>query len=222
MTKKKLKVLDLFAGTRSVARAAERAGYETFSVELDEQHEGIDLYANILDVTPEMIIEKFGVPDVIHGSPPCQSFSVAAIGKNWTKHPDGNVTPKHERAELGMKLVQHTLWLIKELNPKVWYIENPRGMLRKMPFMQEFNRYTVGYCQYGDTRQKPTDIWSSHSGIPFKPLCKPGSPCHVAAPRGSSTGTQGIKNVVDRSRIPDELCDFMIESAEKIIEEGDE
>lgn len=36
MTKKKLKVLDLFAGTRSVARAAERAGHETFSIELDE------------------------------------------------------------------------------------------------------------------------------------------------------------------------------------------
>ena len=27
--------------------------------------------------------------------------------------------------------------------------------------MQEFKRHTVWYCKYGDSRAKPTDIWTS-------------------------------------------------------------
>lgn len=60
-------------------------------------------------------------------------------------------------------------------------------------------------CQYGDTRQKPTDIWTNHPDPRFKPPCKPGSPCHVKAPRGTRNGTQGLKDKVERARIPDEF-----------------
>ena len=56
-------------------------------------------------------------------------------------------------------------------------------------------RYTVTYCQYGDNRMKPTDIWTNHPCPKFKPPCKNGDPCHVSAPRGSQTGTQGLKAV---------------------------
>lgn len=71
-----------------------------------------------------------------------------------------------------------------------------------MSFVKDFPRYTVTYCQYGDTRQKPTDIFTNHPNPNFKPPCKPGSPCHTAAPRGSSTGTQGLKNKKERAMIP--------------------
>ncbi len=44
-------------------------------------------------------------------------------------------------------MIQHYL----KLNPNlIWYIENPRGMMRKMPCMQNLIRHTVTYCQYGD------------------------------------------------------------------------
>ncbi|MBC1548256.1 DNA cytosine methyltransferase, partial [Listeria sp. FSL L7-1435] len=96
-----------------------------------------------------------------------------------------------------------------------FYIENPRGGLRKMNFMQGIARYTVTYCQYGDNRMKPTDIWTNHPEPLFKQMCKNGDTCHVSAPRGSSTGTQGIKNKVDRSKIPDKLCRHIVNICEQ-------
>ncbi|WP_270242251.1 hypothetical protein [Collinsella tanakaei] len=87
--------------------------------------------------------------------------------------------------------------------------------MRKMPWMQDLPRYTVTYCQYGDKRQKPTDIWTNHPDPQFKPPCKPGAPCHEPAPRGSRTGTQGIKASLDRSRIPSQLCEHIADICER-------
>lgn len=203
---KKLKVLDLFAGTRSIAKAFEARGHETFSIEWDEQHENIDWYADMFDVTAEDIRERFGQPDVVWASPPCNRFSVASIGRHWIK---GTNEPKTEEAKEGLRLLEHTIKLIHDLNPTYWFIENPRGKMRKVDVMQDLPRYTVTYCQYGDTRMKPTDIWTNHPNPKFKPACKNGDPCHVAAPRGSRTGTQGIKGSVARSVIPAELCEHI-------------
>lgn len=204
----KLKVLDLFAGTRSIARAFEARGHETFSIEFDEQHPDIDWYADMLDVTAEDIIERFGKPDVVWASPPCTKFSVAAIGKHWIK---GTNLPKTEETKQALALLEHTVQLIKDLDPQFYFIENPRGKMRKMDVLQNLPRYTVTYCQYNDFRMKPTDIWTNHPEPNFKPPCKNGDPCHVAAPRGSQTGTQGIKGAVDRSRIPDKLTNYIVD-----------
>jgi hypothetical protein len=71
--------------------------------------------------------------------------------------------------------------------------------------MASLPRKTVTYCQYGDTRMKPTDIWTNCSHWNPKPACKNGDPCHESAPRGARTGTQGINGARDRSRIPEKL-----------------
>jgi len=145
----------------------------------------------------------FGV-DVLWASPPCQGFGVAAIGKNWTFGRRGHV-PKSDSARLSIALAQKTLAIIEVRKPKWWFIENPRGLLRKMPFMEGLIRHTVTYCQYGDTRMKPTDIWTNAKWWIPKHPCTNGSPCHDAAPRGSRSGNQGIKGRTDRSRIPPAL-----------------
>ncbi len=201
-----MKCLDLFSGTRSIAKAFKLRGYETFTIELDRQHKNIDWYADIMEVTAKDIIERFGKPDVIWASPPCTSYSIAAISHHRVKEADGNLAPKSDFAKLSDELIQHTLDLIKELNPKYFFIENPRGGLRKMNFMKDLPRYTVTYCQYGDTRMKPTDIWTNHPNPQFKPMCHNGDSCHEKAPRGSKTGTQGLKGAVERSVIPEKLC----------------
>jgi hypothetical protein len=100
-------------------------------------------------------------------------------------------------------LVQKAREIAETLNPTYGFIiENPRGMLRKLPPVQGLERRTVTYCQYGDTRMKPTDLWGTVPGWEPQPPCKNGAPCHEAAPRGSRTGTQGIDGAKDRSRVP--------------------
>ena len=71
-----MKVLELFAGTRSIGKAFEKRGHEVFSVEWDKQFGDIDLYEDILQVTATDIIQKFGKPDVIWASPDCSSYSI--------------------------------------------------------------------------------------------------------------------------------------------------
>ena len=115
----KLKVLDLFAGTRSVARAFEDRGHEVYTIEWDQQHTDIDWYADMFDVTAGEIIERFGRPDVIWASPPCEKFSVAAIGKHWIK---GTNDPKTPETAEAVRLLEHTVSLIKELNPTYYFI----------------------------------------------------------------------------------------------------
>lgn len=209
---KKLKVLDLFSGTQSIAKAFRDAGHETYTIELDKTHEGIDWYEDIMNITAQDIIDRFGRPDVIWASPPCEKFSVAAIGRHWIK---GTELPKTKETAEALKLLEYTVQLIKDLNPTYYFIENPRGKMRKMECMQDLPRNTVSYCQYGDFRMKPTDLWSNHPNPKFKPMCKNGDPCHVAAPRGSSTGTQGLKSAIERSRIPDELCKHIVSISEE-------
>lgn len=206
-----MKVLELFAGTRSIGKAFEAEGHEVFSIEWDKQHEDIDWYTDILEVTAEDIIERFGRPDIIWASPDCTSYSIAAISHHRTREEDGNLAPKSEYAKFCDKVNIHVLSLIDQLQPKYYFIENPRGGMRKMRFMEGRPRYTVTYCQYGDSRMKPTDLWTNHPNPQFRPMCKNGDPCHVAAPRGSRTGTQGLKGSVERSRIPKELCEHIVE-----------
>ena len=210
-----MKVLELFAGTRSIGKSFENKGHKVFSVEWDKQHENIDLYIDINDLTSDMVIEKFGKPDIIWASPDCTTYSIAGISHHRIKEESGNLKPISDKAKFSDETIKHVLDLIRELKPKYFFIENPRGGLRKMEFMQDINKYTVTYCQYGDFRMKPTDIFTNHSEPNFKPMCKNGDPCHVSAPRGSKTGTQGIKGKVDRSRIPEKLCDHIVSICEE-------
>ena len=211
-----MRVLELFAGTRSIGKAFEKHGHKVYSIEWDKDFENIDWYEDIGKITAQDIIDRFGHPDVIWASPDCTSFSIAAISHHRRKNLEtGNLDPVSDYAKFCDNVDQHVIDLIRELKPKYWFIENPRGGMRKMTWMQGLPRYTVTYCQYGDTRMKPTDIWTNHPDPKFKTPCHNGDPCHEPAPRGSKTGTQGLKGSIDRSRIPDKLCEHIVEICEK-------
>lgn len=197
-----MKVLELFAGSRSIGKACEELGYEVYSSDINP-FPGIDYVTDIRDFDVDKV--PF-VPDIIWASPPCTYFSVASIGKHWNK----DNTPKSDNAMLGVEIVSATLYIInvfKSMNPNlIWYMENPRGKLRKLSVVDGLHKNTVTYCQYGDTRMKPTDIWTNNLDWKPRAMCKNGMPCHVSAPRGSQTGTQGMKGNYERSKIPHELC----------------
>jgi len=202
-----MNVLELFAGSKSIGNVAEQLGMNVYSSDI-EQFGGINYVVDILEFDVNNVPFK---PDIIWASPPCTGFSVAAIGRNWTKT-DGDAIPKSDTARLGIELVKKTIEIIDYFNPNYYFIENPRGMLRKLQIMQRFKRHSVTYCQYGDSRMKPTDIWTnSETWIP-RSACKNGDTCHVSAPRGSRTGTQGLANAFERSKIPNQLCEEILKS----------
>ena len=199
-----MKVLELFAGSCSFSKVAEDLGYDTFCTD-SQPFEGIDLVDDIMNIKPSNIPFE---PEIIWASPPCTSFSVASIGHYW-KGGKGAYVPKRAEAFIGMALVQKAKDLIDHFKPRHWYIENPRGVLRKLDVVQDLPiRHTVWYCTYGDTRAKPTDIWTNNESWTPRPVCKNGNPdCHhEPAPRGSKTGTQGLKGNYERSKVPKELC----------------
>lgn len=57
---------------------------------------------------------------------------------------------------------------------------------------------------------KPTDIWTNAMWWQPQPMCTRSNPDHESAPRGSRTGTQGLKGDVERSRIPAALFEEIL------------
>ena len=228
-------IFDFFAGTGSSTQAFANAGDVVITFELDEQFSAARLEGqieipnlepefavtetiNILNLTSEYLLQKYGRPDFVWASPPCTAFSVASIGHHWLSGGDWPV-PKTEEAVFNQKLVEHTRKLCEELNPRYGFlIENPRGMLRKLPALDGLTRRTISYCQYGDTRQKPTDLWGDVPNWSAREMCGPGDDCHEAAPRGSKTGTQGLSKSKFRSMIPFELAEDLRAAIIKTIE----
>ena len=90
-----------------------------------------------------------------------------------------------------------------------------------MSFMKYLPRYTVTYCKYGDTRMKPTDIWTNFKNPRFKKPCRNGDKCHTPAPRGSKNGTQGLKNAKERSIIPQQLCEHIASICYEALSQGE-
>ena len=212
-----MKVLELFSGTGVLSAAFRERGHRTLTVDWEESHKP-DLKADIGTLSADDVVRLFGRPDVIWASPDCTTYSVMCI----SRHRDG-VKPKSEYAARCDRVNAHVCDFIRQLKPKAWFIENPVGMLRKMPFIQKLledtggRRHTVTYCQYGERRQKPTDIFTNHPDPQFRPPCRRGDKCHDAAPRGSRTGTQGLKGKALRAKLPKELCDHVIRICESLV-----
>ena len=214
-----MNLLELFAGSRSIGREAEKQGLNVFSVDWTA-YKDIDLTIDIGSLKKEDI--PF-IPDIVWASPDCTTYSIAACSTHRTNTKE----PKSDYAVKCDSVNQHWIKLIKEwllVNPDlIFFIENPRGMLRHMEWMKEFKRHTVWYCKYGDDRAKPTDIWTnSNTWIP-RPMCKNykydkegniiNRHCHhESARRGAKTGTQGKKGSYNRSKIPQQLCEEIIKS----------
>ena len=201
-----MRFLELFAGTGAMSEAFRRRGWDTFTVDYDRRFD-VDSHADIGEMSAEDVLREFGRPDVIWASPDCTTFSIAAISHHRRRDPDtGNLLPVSDYARTCDRIDAHVMRLILALSPRYWFVENPRGGMRKTEWMEGLPRYTVTYCQYGDTRMKPTDIWTNHPNPHFLPMCHNGDPCHERAPRGAKTGTQGLKGHVQRSEIPAGLC----------------
>ena len=195
-----MRTLKLFSGTASLPKVARSLGFPAITADLDPRFEP-DLVMDIMDLKAEMFASY--QPEFVWASPPCECFSVASMSRHWTGGYRAYV-PKTENARRAIELTKHTVELIREIDPEFWVIENPRGVMRKMDFMPNGHRQTAWYCQYGDKRAKPTDLWTNVP-ITFR-TCRNGAQDHDEARRGAKTGTQGMSGRIDRGVVPRMLC----------------
>ena len=214
-----MRVLYLWAGAeKSGVKAWEEAGHEIVSVGIDP---GCDLTIckDIIDVTVEEL-ELLGPFDFIWASPDCKVWSLAGLHMNHFEKRGSRFIPITDRAMAMRDRVIWTLHLIESLSPTYWVMENPKGLLRKMPFMRKYQHHRVTYCQYGDTRMKPTDLWGKFPLTFYPKYCGYNMDCHEAAPRGSRNGTQGLsweERIIIPYQLSKEIFDCCIESDGKSI-----
>lgn len=219
-----MKWIELFAWEGKISKIANEYWIDMISVDWTA-YEGIDIVMDIWTLKEEDIPY---VPDFFWSSPDCTTYSIAAC----STHRNKDRSAKSEYAIQCDTTNKHWISILMEWKRKnpdmVWVIENPRGNLRHMEFMKElekewFIRYTVWYCQYGDNRAKPTDIWTNSKTWKPRPEChnfkydKDGNiiekHCHHdSARRWARTWTQWKKNAHERSKIPTELCEEIIKS----------
>ena len=197
----RLWMADLFSGTGSASEPFLRRGWDVERVDIMDGK----------DVRDWIPSEKFAF---VWASPPCESFSVASFGTHWAGGKKAYV-PATKQAEDAIDLVRITLDKIRACSPAFWTVENPRGMLRKIIGAPTIG--TTWWCQWGDERAKPTDLWGRipDSMLPL-PTCKNGNPDHASAPRGAKTGTQGRKGL-DRARIPERFARTLAIEIEKTL-----
>lgn len=198
-----MRVVDLFSGLGGWSAAFAQRGHEVVTVDLDPEFKP----SIVADVATLPTSDLPWQPDIVLASPPCECFSVAAIGHHWHDEGYGSVEPKTPEAAQALALVEATMRFIGEVQPRAWIVENPVGKMRKLPVMRPYERRTVTFCQYGEARMKPTDLWGGFpTTLRLKPRCANGDPCHERAPAGTkTTGTQGIKDRAARALIPPAL-----------------
>lgn len=204
-----MKVLDLGCRTGSAVAAWQAAG--DIVVGVDWENHGQQIQGDftkeetweIIDSVTPIWDNEVDPYDFIWFSPDCSIFSMANM--RWKPNISRDFEPISERAIKEVEGIKFVIEKIKERNPRLgWVMENPRALMRKMDFVQDLDRVTVSYCQYGDSRMKPTDLFGNIPWM-FEPkLCKNGDKCHTPAPRGSRDGTQGMDKTT-AGMIPYEL-----------------
>jgi hypothetical protein len=138
-----LRVLDLCSGLGGASAAFKDRGHEVVTVDVERKFRPTIL----ADVRYFHGLE--GSFDVVLAAPPCQGFSTASLGVHWKYGPD-------RVAQEGLKIVLACFRIIREIKPRFYVLENPRGMLRSCIGLPT---ETVFYCSYGAEFQKPTDLW---------------------------------------------------------------
>lgn len=215
--------LELFCGTKSFTKEARRIGIEKTTTLDNNPIFKPDILMDVMD---------YNSPGrhftLLWASPPCQCFSLMSARYYWAKMNDKYI-PKRPKVTKAVNLIRKTLDIIDKEQPAYWFIENPKGMLRLMfdDIAREvgfdgysYKRETVTYCQYGESRMKPTDIWTNFFKWKPRPACNNGDSCHERVTPRNRKGTVGLPTAIHRSVVPKELCVEILEAIKKDLGDG--
>jgi site-specific DNA-cytosine methylase len=211
-----LKLLELFSGQGSISATFTERGHQAYRVDWSEKVE-TELQADVSQLTFDQVIQLCGgLPDVIWASPQCTTYSIATHRHRTLL--DG-LQPKTETAAQD-DVVNVKMWeLIDQLieaGSRYYFVENPRGRMRHMPFVQGRPRHTISYCSYGRKGNargyehqyinKPTDIWTNHLDPKFKALCKTTTKQH----QHGISKLADKRDYLNRGEIPKDLQNHLV------------
>jgi hypothetical protein len=162
--------------------------------------------------------------DVVWASPPCTEYSKAK--STGPLSPGGEGPNKwHRDLEGADRRVAATLAAIQYLQPKVWFIENPVGLLKERRIMWPYASWMheVTYCRYGAEYRKSTNIWTNAALDAPLQVCSVRNPCMAKARYGkhpvsaqsgpSRNGTPGSGSGEEVYPIPVQLVNALFSPA---------
>jgi hypothetical protein len=203
--------VELFSGSKTISECAEKEfNYRVFTIDVVEKYRP----ALCVDISKMPIT---AIPDrnkvfILWASVPCDLYNILTLQMRgadlWDKivysHRQYYFVPKHPESRKAIQLLEKTLWIIKNISPVYYFIENPRGALRHMPQMNFAPfRYTVSYNDFGADVYKPTDLFTNCSFLKFPQV-------RTSVGRVFPGSVGDMKNSFERSMVPPGLIRFIL------------
>ena len=204
-----MRVLELFSGTCSVGRIFKERGHDVLAVDCDPKTDA-DEISDILAWDYRRFEPRDF--DVIWASPPCTQYSICRTSAKTPRDLEGSD-----------RLVARTLEIIRYLQPRFWFMENPQtGLLKTRDVVRDLPFKDVTYCSYGLPYRKKTRLWTNCVPWIPRPTCD-GKTCpameggtrHKACAQGGYNITSGVKvpgvalntRYAIPRRLVEEICD---------------
>lgn len=197
-----LQSIELFSGSGEISLIFQSKGFHTLTVDNNPKLKP-DLCIDICELSADILP---GSVALFWASPDCTRFSRAAAQKHWTKetisYRNYNYTPATAEAIKAEKLLIRTVQLIQEINPGVWFIENPVGRMPHLPALRNFGhyRYCVNYADWGFSYGKETYIFTNQL-----------LPLPTKVQKRFLPGLRSVSDKSKRSLIPAGLIHFLVD-----------
>ena len=206
-----MKVLELFSGSKSITKFFQNLpNVEVISLDFEKKYNP-DICCDIMEFDYKQF--DIGHFDIVWASP---EFKVFSQLQNTLLGRKGGSINKEELIKKQLensKYILKTIEIIKYLNPKYYFIENPQYSTIWNYIPQEFNiGINVSYCKFGYDYQKNTRILTNK--VLENCLCKKKNKifeCCGLSKHKSSIGNLGTQKqtLLERYSIPQDLLKYL-------------